>query len=320
MIGRRPLLAGAAAVAAASPVAAQTARPLVGFIAASSRQERFERAFVTGLRDQGLVLGRSIDVEFHWTAGTLEPMRAIVADLLARRVAVIVTGGGNVTLLARTLTDAVPIVFATAIDPIDDGLVVSLARPGGNVTGLSLQSVELAPKLIEVLRELVPKAMRVAVLHSTLSRTSAGRRAAITAAARTIGIETREIGFANVEAMGRAFDEAAGMDGAIVLRDFLVEANMRAIVAHAARVKLPVIYEQAEPVRAGGLVSYAADFVEMHRRAAGYVARILRGVAPADLPVEQPVRFELVLNLRTARALGLSPPAVMLDYADEVIE
>lgn len=320
MIGRRPLLAGAAALAGASRAAAQSARPLVGFVAASSRQERFERAFITGLRDQGLVLGRSIDAEFHWTGGTLEPMRAIVADLLARRVAVIVTGGGNVAQVARGMTNSVPIVFATAIDPIDDGLVASLARPGGNLTGLSVQSVELAPKLIEVLRELVPKAGRVAVLYSTLSRTHAGRRAAITAAARMIGIETRDIGFATADQIERAFADAAGMDGAILLRDFLAEANTPRIVAIAARHKLPVIYEQAEPVRAGGLVSYAADFVEMHRRAAGYVARILRGVAPADLPVEQPVRFELVLNLRTARTLGLSPPAVMLDYADEVIE
>lgn len=320
MIGRRPALAGAMSLAVASAGRAQSVRPLIGFVAASSRQERFERAFLTGLRDQGLVPGRSVDVEFHWTAGTLEPVRRIVAGLLERRAALIVTGGGNVTLVARSLTNSVPIVFATSIDPVDDGLVSSLARPGGNVTGLSLQSVELAPKLIEVLRDLVPSAARVAVLHSTVSRTLAGRRDAIVEAARKIGIEARVVGFASAEDIGRAVSEAAAMDGGFVLRDFLAESNTSRIVGLAAQHRLALIYEQAEAVRAGGLVSYAADFADMHRRAAGYSARILRGMPPADRPVEQPVRFELVLNLRTARALGLSPPPAMLDYADEVIE
>ncbi len=320
MIARRCVLVGATALAAATPAHAQQARPLVGFIAASSRQERFERAFVTGLRDLGFVQGRNVEIELHWTAGSMEPVRGIAASLIERRAAAIVTGGGNVTLAVRALTSSVPIIFATSIDPVADLLVASLARPGGNVTGLSLQSAELASKLVEVLRDLVPRLARVAVIYNTASRTIAGRRAMIAAAAQSIGVAIQEIGFASAEALDRAFSEAAAADAGIMLRDFVAEANAERIVALAAQHRLPVIYEQAELVRAGGLVSYAADFVDMHRRAAGYVARILRGASPADLPVEQPTRFELVINLRAARALGLTPPAILLASADEVIE
>ncbi len=320
MIARRSVLVGATALAAPTLAHAQQARPLVGFVAASSRQERFERAFVAGLRDLGFVQGRNVEIEFHWTAGTMEPVRGIAAGLIERRAAAIVTGGGNVTMVVRALTSTVPIVFATAADPDGDLLGASLARPGGNLTGLSLQSTELAPKLIEVLRDLVSRLARVAVFHSTASRALAGRRAMVAAAAQSIGVAIQEIGFASAGELDRAFADAGGADAGIVLRDFVTEANAERTVALAAHHRLPVIYEQAEAVRAGGLVSYAADFVDMHRRAAGYVARILRGASPADLPVEQPTRFELAINLRAARALGQTPPAVLRASADEVIE
>lgn len=317
---RRAVLAGAAALAAAATTRAQLPRPLVGFVGASSRQERFERAFLTGLRDQGFVQGRNIEVEFHWTAGAIEPVRGVVASLIERRAAAIVTGGSNVTLVARALTSSVPIVFATAPDPVAELLVASLARPGGNLTGLSIQSAELAPKLIEVLRDLLPRAARIAVFYNTASRGIPGRRAALAAAAPSLGVEIRDVGFASAGDLERAFADAAGVDAGIMLRDFLTEANAERIAALAARHRLPVIYEQAEHVRAGGLISYSADFVDMHRRAAGYVARILRGASPAELPVEQPVRFELVVNRRALRALGLEIPALILVQADEVIE
>lgn len=320
MMERRVLMVAATALAAAAPARAQQARPLVGFVAASSRQERFERAFVTGLRDQGFVQGRTVDIEFHWTAGTMEPVRGIAQRLIERQAAAIVTGGGNVTLAVRSLTASVPIVFATSTDPVGDGFVASLARPGGNLTGLSLQSAELAPKLIEVLRDFVPGVAHIAILYNAASRTIAGRRSIVTAAAQSIGIASREIGFAGVAELDRAFADAAGSGAGIVLRDFVTEANIDRIVGLATRHRLPVVYEQAEMVRAGGLVSYATDFADLHRRAAFYVARILRGASPAELPVEQPTRFELVINLRAARALGLNPPATLLDYADEVIE
>lgn len=319
---RRTVVASLAA-ATTTPFAtrAQQSLPLVGFVAASARQEHFERAFITALRDQGFVRGRTVELEFHWTAGRFEPVRGIIGGLIERRAAAIVAGGGNVTLAARALTSIVPIVFATSTDPVGDELVASLARPGGNVTGLSLQSTELAPKLIEVLRDLLPRITRIAVIYPTTSRTIASRRAVIAAAARSVGIVIVELGVSSPQEFERVIaDAASSADAAIVLRDYLTEANSSSIVTLASRHRLPVIYEQPEHVRAGGLISYAADFTDLHRRAAGYVARILRGASPADLPVEQPVRFELVINLRAARALGLSPPDALLDNADEVIE
>jgi len=320
--GRRAFIAATAALAAAAPARAQQPRPLVAFIGAATRQERFERALATGLRDQGFVPGRHIDIEFHWTAGTLAPVRGIVARLLERRVAVIVTGGGNVARAVRELTGTIPIVFATSPDPVASSLVASLSRPGGSVTGLSLQSVELTAKWVEVLRDLLPRIARIAVIYSSLSPFTAGQRAEIIATSRSIGVAVAEYGVAAVEALDGAFASAVagGADGAIILRDFLLESNRERIVALAARHRLPTVYEQSEFVRAGGLVSYGAELVDLHRRAAGYVARILRGASPADLPVEQPVRFEFMINLATARALGLTPSSTMLTYADEVIE
>lgn len=320
MIARRSLVAGGLALGAVQRSRAQESRPLVGFVAASVRQERFERAFVTGLRDLNLVPGRDLDLDFRWSGGTMEPVRGAVADLVERRAAVIVAGGGNVARVARSVTATVPIVFATAIDPVAEQLVISLARPEGNLTGLSLQSTELVPKRIQVLRDLLPAMKRLAVLYHTGSRTMAARLQAIAATARDVGLELQDHGFGSVDALEDSYARAAAADAGIVLRDFVVESNYGRLVDLAARHALPVIYEQPEAVRAGGLVSYSADFVDLHRRAAGYVARILRGAAPGDLPVEQPTRFELVINMKPARALGLAPPPLMLSYADEVLE
>ena len=320
--GRRAFIATTAALAATAPARAQQPRPLVAFIGATTREERFERALVTGLRDQGFVPGRHIDIEFHWTAGTLTPVRGIVAGLLERRVAVIVTGGGNVALAARALTSSVPIVFATSTDPVAVGLVTNLPRPGGNVTGLSLQSVELTSKWIEALRDMLPRLARIAVVYGSLGSLTVEQRAQIVSTSHSIGIAVAEYGVATAAELDRAFADAVGngAEAAIVLRDFLLESNRERVVALAARHRLPTVYEQSEFVRAGGLVSYGAELVDLHRRAAGYVARILRGALPADLPVEQPVRFEFMINLATARALGLTPSSTMLMYADEVIE
>lgn len=320
MIARRLVVTGALALGATSRTRAQEARPLVGFVAAAARQEKFERAFVTGLRDLGLVAGRNLDVEFRWTGGTMAPVGAAVSDLLERRAAMIVAGGGNVALTARGLTTSVPIIFATAIDPVADRLVASLARPEGNVTGLSLQSAELVPKRIQVLRDLLPAMKRLAVIYHTGSRTMAARLQTIATTATSVGLEIQDHGFKSADELESIYAAANSADAGIVLRDFVAESNYQKIVDLAARHRLPVIYEQPEAVRAGGLVSYSADFVDLHRRAAGYVARILRGAAPGDLPIEQPTRFELVINLRTARTLGLSPAELMLSYADEVIE
>ena len=318
------LFGGAAAAwpfAAAAPAGAQQPRPLVAFIGAASRQESYERAFVAGLRDLGFTRGRDVDVEFYWTASTVAAVPGIVAGLTERRVAVIATGGGNVARAAHELAPRVPIVFVADPDPVANGLVASLARPGGNITGFSLQSADLAAKWIEVLRELLPRLARIAVIYGTVSRTTSRGHTQIVAAAGSIGATIKDHGVASAEELDRAFADAAdSADAAIVLRDFIIESNRARIVALAARHRLPVVYEQSEYVRVGGLVSYGAELADMHRRAAGYVVRVLRGASPADLPVEQPVRFEFVLNLRTAQTLGLTPSAALLAYADEVIE
>jgi len=323
MIARRSVLGGAMALAAATPAHAQQAWPLVGFIAASSRQERFERAFVTGLRDLGFAQGRNVEIEFHWTAGTMEPVRGIAAGLIERRAAAIVTGGGNVTFAVRALTSSVPIVFATSVDPVADLLVASLARPGGNVTGITTFSTELDGKRLELFKEAVPKLARIAFVHDPgAAGVTRSLKETIQVAARSLklvvepweirdkaGLEKDLAGINKLRVDGIYAPAAGGF----------MNANAKRITDFALKSRLPTMVNPLRLVAEGGLMGYAADERDRGRRVAYYIDRILKGTKPADLPVEQPTKFEFVINLKTAKQIGVMITPEVLARATRII-
>ena len=325
MIARRTMLLSTLGCMAPFAARAQApARPaLVGYISVGTREPSFERAFLDGLRESGLVAGRDVEVELHYAGGDIAGVRPIAEALIARRASVIVTGASIGARIVNGLTADIPIVFAADFDPVGSGLVASLARPGGNITGFSLQSTELDVKRVEMLREIVPGMRRIGVMFNPTSDSYATRRGPIIAqAAGVLGLTLVELPVRDAAGLDEAFAAAVreGAGGVLVLRNFAIEAAYARIVELAARHRLPAIYEQRVFVEAGGLLSHGPDIADLHRRAARYVARILRGAKPADLPVEQAETFRLVINLKTARALGIAIPPALLVRADEVIE
>ena len=308
---------GARAQQAATPKA-----PLVGFITAAVPNRAFERAFLDGLREAGYTPGLTVEVEFFSAPGNLEEVRLITNGLLNRRVDIIVTGGGNVARVVRQLTTAVPVIFAADSDPTKEGLVASLARPGGNTTGLSVMAPELAEKRFEFLRDLVPRIARIGIILNVMNPGATAQRETIKRVAQSTAFEVVNYDVRARTDIERTFAEAASakIEGLIVLRDYVIESNRELITELAGKHRVPTIYEQRDFVEAGGLISYGPDLRDLHRRAAHYVARILKGAKPADLPIEQPTKFELVINLKTAKALGLTIPPSVLVRADEIIQ
>ncbi len=330
---RRWLLALSAALlavplaAAAPPAAAQQKATRVGLLNITRPEDpaapRALEAIRQGLREQGWVEGQNVTLEYRWARGKFDLLPGLAADLVRSRVDVILAGPGAAALAAKKATGTVPIVFATAIDPVGAGLVSSLARPGGNATGMSFfAGPEIAGKALQLIREGVPGAARMAVLSNPGNTQHPLFVKEAEAAARALGVGLRAFEARAAEALDQAFAAISReQTGAlVVLTDGDFYLHRARIAALAAQHRLPAIYGHPEHVTAGGLMSYSPDFVDNYRRAGIYVGKILKGARPADLPVEQPTKFELVINMKTARALGLTIPPALLLRADQVIE
>src|SRR5262245_1571748 len=318
------LLGGAAA---AWPLAAhaQQPMPVIAFIdpgtAAASAQ--FATAFRQGLNETGYSEGRNVAIEYHWLDGQYGRLPALTADLVGRRVAVIATPGSiPVALAAKAATAAIPIVFGVGEDPVKLGLVASLARPGGNATGFTSPEYGFAGKWIELIKEIAPGVTRVAVLRDAGSSSGIGYMGAVRLAASSFGMELTPIGLNDAGEIERgvtAFARASN-GGLIVTGNTLTMVHRELIITLAARHRLPAVYALPLFASNGGLISYGPDSIDPYRRAAGYVDRILKGEKPADLPVQAPTKYELVINLKTAKALGITVPDTLLARADEVVE
>ena len=324
MIVRREfitLLGGAAAWPLAARAQQAGKLPTIGFLGTNASVWRpWTDAFVERLRALGWVEGRTIAIEYRWNEGRPERIAEIAAEFVRLKVHVIVTDAIAVPALKQA-TVVIPIVFALALDPVGGGLVSSLARPGGNVTGLSLQQTDLAVKRLALLREAVPQLRRLAIVANIGNPSAALEMGEASAAARTLGIEVAPLEIRRAQDIARVFAALkAQADALYVVGDPLVGANRTPIMTFALTARLPTIFNTRDHVQAGGLMSYGPNFPAQLRRAADFVDKILHGTKPSDIPVEQPTQFELVINLTTANALGLTVPDKPLALADEVIE
>jgi len=279
-------------------------------------------AFRQGLADSGYIEGRNLAVEYRWADGKFERLPALLADLIQRRVAVIAVGGVTSGLAAKAATKTIPIVFIAADDPVKFGLVASLSRPGGNATGLNLLTSELTAKRLELIRVLAPAASVVAVLVNPRSPESAPQSRDIERAAGMFGQQIQFLNTSSDREIEAAFASLVKPRDAalLVTNDALFDSSRDQIVALAASYAIPTIYDRRAYAAAGGLISYGTHYLDGYRRLGIYAAKILNGAKPADLPVEQSTKFELVINLRTAKALGLTVPDRLLALADEVID
>jgi putative ABC transport system substrate-binding protein len=314
----------AAPLAASAQQAAKVAR--IGYLAVDrAASPHMTEAFLQGLRDLGYVEGRNVVIEYRDAEGKLERLPALAAELVALKVDVIVAGGTPQAVAAKQATRTVSIVFAAAGDPVTSGLVTSLARPGGNVTGLSALTPELVGKCLEQLKQAVPRVSRVAVLWQPGAypeRTAKDMLKGAEVAGRALGVRLQVVEARGPADFDRAFsDMTRARAGALtVLPSTMFIIERRRLVDLAAKTRLPAVYAYREFVDAGGLMAYGADLADLFRRAATYVDKILKGAKPGDLPIEQPTRFELVINLKTAKALGLTIPPSLLLRADQIIE
>jgi ABC-type uncharacterized transport system substrate-binding protein len=294
----------------------------IGILRPGSPPDPFDKVFREGLRELGYAERRNISIEYRWAEGRPERLPALAAELVRLKVDVIVAGGGGPVEAASQATTTIPIVMPVSSDPVKLGLAASLARPRGNVTGLTILDQELPGKWMELLKETLPRASRVAVLWDPQSSGSADQLTVSEAAARSLGVRLQVLNVRRADQLEIAFAQARKnrAEALIVLSSASFYSHRAQLVALAAKQRLPTIYHQNEfVVGSGGLMSYGPDFHDLFRRAAGYVDKILRGAKPGDLPVEQPTKFELVINLRTAKALGLTIPEPLLQRADQVI-
>jgi putative ABC transport system substrate-binding protein len=283
-------------------------------------QARF-KAFQQGLERLGWTDGRNLAIEVRWSEGRAERYAEITAEFVRLKVDVIVTTATLPTILAKEATQVIPIVFIGAADPVATGLVGSLAHPSGNVTGLSNQSRDIASKRVEMLRQLVPGLRRVAILGNTDNAANVLEMREVQAAANTLGLDVVRLEIRRAEEIASALEPLKGPALALyVVIDAVTNANALRINTFALAARLPTMHGTRESVEAGGLLSYGADFLEVYRHSASLVDKILRGTKPGEIPVEQPTRFNLVINLTTAKALGLTIPETLLATADEVIQ
>jgi putative ABC transport system substrate-binding protein len=316
-------LAGGAVVTWPLAVAAELADklPSIGFLGADPTAfAPWTAAFVARLGELGWIEGKTIAIEYRWSQGRPERYAEIAAEFVRLKVDVIVTVGSAVPTVKQATT-AIPIIFAVGIDPVGSGLVASLAQPGGNVTGLSIQANELAGRRLEFARALVPQLHRLAIMFNVGNAQPVLEMGETQAAARMLGIEVAPLVIQRAEDIAPAFQGLkTRADALYVAVDQLIVANRTSILTSALGARLPTIFSTREFVKAGALMSYGPSYTERFRRAADYVDKILRGAKPSDLPVEQPTRFELVINLTTAKTLGLDVPPTLLATANEVIE
>ena len=296
--------------------------PTIGFLgtATPTGYSQFVAAFVQRLRDLGWIEGRNVAIKFRWAEGRAERYSEIATEFVRLKVDVIVTTGAAV-LVTKQATSVIPIVFAAALDPVGSGMVTSLARPGGNVTGLSLQSIDLSSKRLELLREVVPDLRRLAILVNAAYPAAVVEIGEVQAAARTLGFEVTTLEIRRAEDIAPAFEALKGHAQALyVAPDPLIFTHRIQINNLALGARLAAISFNREYVEAGALMSYGPNYLDLFRNAAEYVDKILRGAKPGDLPVQQPTTFELVITLTTAKVLGLTLPPTLLTRADAVIE
>lgn len=318
-------LVGGAAVAWPMPILAQQAKPVIGFLSSRSAEESASAvaAFATGLSEGGFIEGRNLLVEYRWAAGRYGQLSALAAELVNLRVAAIFAPGGtDPAVAAKALTDKIPIVFVSAADPVRPGLVAGLNRPGGNVTGVSLIGSTLEAKRLEMLHRLLPSATSIGVLINPNYPDAQSEISALQKGASAIGLKIEFANASREEELPVAFRgfSDAHVGGLLVATDVFLLSQRGQIVELAARHKLPAMYGFREIPKSGGLMSYGPNLPDAYHNAGLYVARILRGEMPAELPVLQPTTFEFVINLKVAKALGLEIPANVLALADEVIE
>jgi ABC-type uncharacterized transport system substrate-binding protein len=297
--------------------------PTIGFLGSStpSAMSQWVAAFVQRLRELGWIEGRTVAIEYRWAEGHNSRAAEIAAEFVRLKVDVIVTYSTSPVLAAKQATSVIPIVFAAATDAVGAGLVANLARPGGNVTGLSLQQTDVAGKRLELLREMVPGLRRLAIMANVGSPGAVLEMGEVQAAARALGLENTAVEIRRADDITPGFDALKDLaDALYICTDPLVITNRARIHTLAMGARLPTIYNSREYVETGGLMSYGPNWPDRWRRAADIVDKILRGAKPADIPVEQPTKFDLVINLTTAKVLGLAVPPSLLAIADEVIE
>jgi ABC-type uncharacterized transport system substrate-binding protein len=312
--------------AAAWPLVAraQQAAPTIGFLGSGTpaAQGRWVAAFVQQLRERGWIEGQNLAVEYRWAEGSSERAFELATELVRRKVDVIVTYANPMVIATKQATSVIPIVFAVAADPLGTGVVAGLARPGGNATGLSIQNTDLAGKHLELLRDLIPGLRRLAVMVNVGNPASVLEMREVQTAARTMNVEAATLEIRRAEDIAHAFEKLEGQkpEALYVCVDTILFTHRISINQLALGARLPTMLGNREFVAAGGLMSYGPNFPDLFRRAADLVDKILRGAKAADIPVEQPTKFHLIINLKTAKALGFDVPPTLLARADEVIE
>jgi len=325
---RRDLITLMGGAAAAWPLAAraqQTATPIVGFLGPGSPESDAYRVtpFKQGLKEAGFVDGQNILIEYRWAQGHYDQLQKLATELVQARVAVIVTSGTPATLAAKAVTTTVPIVFETGADPVQIGLVASLNRPGGNVTGITQVAEEAAPKRLELLHELLPTARVMALLvNPTDPGLAEPQSREVRSAAQTLGLELHVLNASTEREFEAAFAKLIELraSGLVIGGDAFFTSHSKQLAALAARYRVPTVYQQRMFAAAGGLMSYGSNVTETHRLVGLYAGRILKGDKPADLPVQQATNIELYINLKTAKALGISVPLPLSGRADELFE
>ena len=319
------LLGGAATLWSRAARTQQKAMPVIGYLGSGS-SDAVGGSFVAGLRqglsEAGYVVGQNLAIEYRWAGGSYDRPPLLAADLVGRRVDVIVTSGPPAALAAKSATSTIPIVFAIGSDPVELGLVAGLARPGGNLTGITFLTVEVLPKLLELLAELVPQARVIAVLVNPNNQNTRRNIGDVQEAARVKGVQLSILNASSENELDAAFASLVQLQAGalVVVGDPFFTSRREQLVALASRHAVPAVYIARDFIVAGGLISYGASIAAAHRQIAGYVGKILKGAKPADLPVQQSTIFELVINLKTAQALGLTIPRSLLLQADQVIE
>jgi putative tryptophan/tyrosine transport system substrate-binding protein len=327
-IGRRQFIVTLGGAAATWPLAARAQQPgkvyRIGMLEGLSATLNVANinALREGLRQRGYAEGQNLVIEYRSADGRDDRFPGLARELLALKVDVIITRGTPAAEAAKNATSTVPVVMAASGDPVGVGLVTSLHHPGGNITGLSAIVAELEPKRLELIREIVPALGRIAVLTNMSNDAMRRGWGEIETAARSLGVQSQLLDLRKSDALGPMFDDATArrVDALVVVIDAITLANQQRIVDLAMKHRLPAIYSSREFVDAGGLTSYGVSYPDLYRRAATYVDKILKGNKPDDLPVEQPTKLELVINLKTAKSLGLDVPPTLLARADEVIE
>ena len=323
---RREFIAVLGSMSVAWPLTARAQQPklpIIGYLGATTpaAQKQWVDAFLQRLSELGWIEGRTVAIEYRWGEGRSERTAEVAAELVQSGVDVILAGGTAPAVASKKATAVIPIVFGLAGDPVGIGLVASLARPGGNVTGLSDQATDLAGKRLEILRELIPNSRRLAIMANPEYPGLKTEMSQLQSAARTLGLDITTIEIHQAEDVAPAFDALRGrVDAIYAVGDPLLNSLRARLGTLALGARLPTIFIQRHYVDAGGLMSYGPDVPSMFQRAADYVDKILRGAKPGDLPVEQPTKFDFFINLKTAKAIGIDIPATLLARADEVIE